>query len=264
MVQTVEERLSNKEELIVFEGDPYWSIILSGTAASKICYTYRKPTFIFKKGEKESQGAVRVPKGLDAVKAMMYCKKFLITFGGHPPAAGFRLDNKNLEGFKEFLIELRKGKFRFFSNEDVEKIESKKKKYRQELKRLSFLEKKRKLKEFIIRYTYNSSKLSGIAVTLRQTSLILMEGIIPKGFKSLRTVKELENHEKGIIASTKYKVKFDIKFIKKIHLVLFSGVDDTITGKLRSELKRDIKIAGTSYVPPRWNEVNKELEVKLQ
>lgn len=105
IVQTVEERLSNKEERIVFEGDPYWSIILSGTVASKICYTYHKPTFVFKKGEKESQGAVRMPKGLDAVKAMMHCKKFLITFGGHPPAAGFRLDNKNLEEFKECLID---------------------------------------------------------------------------------------------------------------------------------------------------------------
>lgn len=105
IVQTVEERLSGKEESIVFEGDPYWSIILSGTVASKICYTYQKPTFIFKKGEKESQGAVRMPKGLNGVEAMAYCKEFLITFGGHPPAAGFRLENKNLEGFKKCLVD---------------------------------------------------------------------------------------------------------------------------------------------------------------
>jgi len=37
------------------------------------------------------------------------------------------------------------------------------------------------------------------------------------------------------------------------------GVEDKIAGKLRSELKRDVKIGGTIYVPPKWKEVDKEL-----
>jgi len=162
---------------------------------------------------------------------------------------------------KEFLMSLGKNKFKYFSEEDVKKIESKKSSYKNELKKLSPLEKENKMKEFIIRFTYDSSKLSGAVITLRQTSLILREGIIPKDFKNLRTTKELENHQKGIIAITKYKGSLDIKFIKKLHLILFSGIDDSIAGKLRSELKRDVKIAGTSYVPPKWHELNKELEM---
>ncbi|MEK6823898.1 MAG: Fic family protein [Nanoarchaeota archaeon] len=161
---------------------------------------------------------------------------------------------------KEFLKELISGRYRFFSNEDVEKIEKKKTNYNNELKKISPLEKKEKFQEFIIRFTYDSSKLAGIDVTLRQTSLILREGIMPKEFKSLRTAKELENHEKGILAITKYKGKLDVKFIKKLHKILFSGVDDSIAGKLRSELKRDVKIAGTPYIPPKWNEVERELK----
>ena len=160
---------------------------------------------------------------------------------------------------KEFLKELSGERYKFFSKEDIEKIEQKKKDYYDELKKLSALEKDERLQEFIIRFTYDSSKLSGINVTLRQTSLILKEGIIPKNFKNLRTVKELENHEKGIIALTKYKGKMDLKFIKKLHKILFLGVEDSIAGKLRSELKRNVKIAGTSYVPPKWNEVEREL-----
>ena len=54
---------------------------------------------------------------------------------------------------------------------------------------------------------------SGVNITLRQTFLILKEGIIPKDFKNLKIAKELENHEKGFMAITKYKGKFDIKFI---------------------------------------------------
>ena len=52
----------------------------------------------------------------------------------------------------------------------------------------------------------------------------------------------------------------DVNFIKKIHKILFAGIEDSIAGKLRSELKKDVKIAGTSYVPPKWNEVKRELD----
>ena len=162
---------------------------------------------------------------------------------------------------KEFLSELTKNKFKFLSEEDTQKIEIKKTSYKDEIKKLSSLEKEKKLKEFIIRYTYDSSKLSGVDVTLRQTFLILKEGIIPKNFKNIRTAKELENHEKGIIAITKYKGVMNIIFLQKLHKILFAGVDDSIAGKLRSELKKNVKIAGTSYVPPTWNKIEKELNI---
>ncbi len=167
---------------------------------------------------------------------------------------------KRLEQLKkEFLKEIHGQKYRYLSGNDIEKIEKKKKEYRKEIKKLGPLEKKKQLKEFIIRFTYDSSKLSGVAVTLRQTSLILKEGIMPKNIQNLKTAKELENHEKGIIAITKYKRKLDLRFIKTIHKTLFSGVDNSIAGKLRDELKRNIKIAGTAYVPPKWQELKKEL-----
>lgn len=165
---------------------------------------------------------------------------------------------KRLE--EEFLTELREERYKYLSLEDMEKIEHKKERYNEERDKLSPLEEEERLKEFIIRFTYDSSKLSGARVTLRQTSLILREGIIPKGFKNLRTVKELENHEKGIIIITKFKGALNEPFIKKLHKILFAGVDDAIAGKLRNELKRNVKIAGTSYVPPNWENLSKELE----
>jgi len=160
---------------------------------------------------------------------------------------------------KEFLKELSGERYKFLSKENIEKIENKRANYKNELKKLSKNEKQNKLKEFAIRYTYDSSKISGLNITLRQTFLILKEGIIPKDFKNLRVAKALENHEKGFLLLTKYKGKLDIKFIKKLHKILFSGIDDEIAGNLRSELKRDIKIAGTPYVPPKWQEVDKEI-----
>ena len=172
---------------------------------------------------------------------------------------GKQLPSKaKLEKLKaEFLNNLHTGKY--FSENEIREIEKIKSDYNTEIKSLSALEKENRLKEFMIRFTYDSSKLSGVAVTLRQTSLILKEGLMPKDLKNLKTVKEIENHEKGIIAITKYKGTLNLRFIKKLHMILFSGIDDSIAGMLRHELKRDVKLAGTPYVPPKWHELKKEL-----
>lgn len=161
---------------------------------------------------------------------------------------------------KEFLKEISKKGTKYFSQKELDQIEDKKEKYVKELRKLSNVEKKNKLEEFMIRYTYDSSKLSGVDITLRQTFLILKEGIIPKEFKNLRVVKEIENHEEGFMMITKYRGVFDLNFIKKLHKILMKGVNEGIAGKLRSELKREVKIAGTSFVPPKWNELDKELK----
>ena len=93
---------------------------------------------------------------------------------------GKKLPSKQrLEHLKaEFLINLHTK--RYFSENELKEIEKIKSDYNNEIKKLSALEKENKLKEFIIRFTYDSSKLSGVAVTLRQTSLILKEGLLPK------------------------------------------------------------------------------------
>jgi single-stranded-DNA-specific exonuclease len=104
MVVEVEKRLEEKEVSVVFEGSSDWEFTLISSVASIICSQYQKPTFIFKILGKESQGTVRTPKGIDSVALMKKCKRFLITYGGHPQASGFRIKNENLEKFKECLV----------------------------------------------------------------------------------------------------------------------------------------------------------------
>jgi single-stranded-DNA-specific exonuclease len=99
----VKERIEDSQE-IIFEGDKEWPLVFLGPVASRICQEYKKPTFLYQKGSSESVGAVRMPKGLDAVKAMISCRELLKTYGGHPPAAGFRIKNESLEEFKNCLI----------------------------------------------------------------------------------------------------------------------------------------------------------------
>jgi Fic family protein len=169
---------------------------------------------------------------------------------------------KVLDKMKEELLrEIKEGKYTYLSQVDVERIENKRKAYQSHINKLSITEKDKQLQEFMIRFTYDSSKLAGVNITLRQTSLILKDGIVPKDFKDLKAIKEVENHKKGIVAITAYKGKLDIFFLKKLHKILFLGVDDTIAGTLRSDLQRNVKIAGTPYVPPPWQLLSKELNV---
>ncbi len=93
-----------EESPIIFEGDSNWEFALISSVASIICHKYQKSAFIFKILGKESQGTVRTPKGIDSVALMKKCKRYLITYGGHPQASGFRIKNENLEKFKKCLI----------------------------------------------------------------------------------------------------------------------------------------------------------------
>lgn len=105
ITQEVETRLGKKpHEKIIFEGDGFWPLVLAGSVASSLCNKYDKPAFIYRKGNSESYGSVRVPKNVNSVDAMSTCADLLITFGGHPAASGFRIKNENLEKFKQGLL----------------------------------------------------------------------------------------------------------------------------------------------------------------
>jgi len=97
--------LDNLSELIVFLGDPSWPVLLLGPVASRLCSGHQKPVFIYSQKDGYCQGAVRMPKGQDGVKAMQHCQKLLDTFGGHPQAAGFKVLNSNLDQLKICLIQ---------------------------------------------------------------------------------------------------------------------------------------------------------------
>lgn len=104
ITQEVERRISqNPDAVIVFEGDPSWKLTWAGNVASTICKKYEKPTFIYKKMDKESCGSVRNPKGTNSVDAMKSCDNFLMTYGGHAQASGFRVKNEHLEKFEKCL-----------------------------------------------------------------------------------------------------------------------------------------------------------------
>ncbi len=105
IIREVEARIAEKPRTeIIFEGDAHWPLLLAGSVASSVSQRFDKPAFIYRKGETESVGSVRVPRDINSVDAMSSCAELLITYGGHPPASGFRISNENLEKFRDCLI----------------------------------------------------------------------------------------------------------------------------------------------------------------
>jgi single-stranded-DNA-specific exonuclease len=101
----IEKEIVKSDDPIIFGGSADWQHNLLGTIASIISVKYKKPTFLYKKLESESQGTVRSVDDIDSVALMKNCKDLLITFGGHPKASGFRIKNSNLGKFKTCLID---------------------------------------------------------------------------------------------------------------------------------------------------------------
>ncbi|MDA1337474.1 MAG: DHH family phosphoesterase [bacterium] len=99
------EVAQKKDEPIVFEGGEDFDYILLGALASIISQEERKPAFMYRKMGEECVGSVRAPSGQDTVEAMKHCKEHTITYGGHPQASGFRVEVKNIEKFRDCLIE---------------------------------------------------------------------------------------------------------------------------------------------------------------
>ena len=104
IIREVEERILMKNENIVFEGDESWGLILLGVAAAVLSKNTKKPVFLYRKYDKDSQGSIRAPDGFNTVEAMKSCSKLLSTYGGHPKASGFKISNKNLNKFRDCLI----------------------------------------------------------------------------------------------------------------------------------------------------------------
>ncbi|RXR32505.1 Fic family protein [Flavobacterium piscinae] len=118
----------------------------------------------------------------------------------------------------------------------------------------------RKIKESLtIEWTYNSNSIEGNTLTLRETQMVLQEGITVKG-KSLREHFEAKNHEKAIdylysIVNEKYTLRsIDIL---SLHELVLRMIEDEFAGRIRNG---GVRITGANFVPPNANKVSDLLD----
>lgn len=157
---------------------------------------------------------------------------------------------KNMDMIKrQFLSEIYAEKW--FSKFD--KIKSK---YSEEKKMMppSAIEKEKE--SFMIKFTYDTNRIEGSTLTLRETADLLEKGITPAS-KPLRDVKEAEAHKRVFYEMIGCKKDLSLQTVLYFHKQLLESTKPDIAGKVR---QHQVAIAGSRFMPPFPAEVYPLLE----
>jgi len=106
--------------------------------------------------------------------------------------------------------------------------------------------KKKYIEAFAIKFTYNTNRIEGGTLTLKDTADLLQNSITPKN-KSVKDVKETEAHEKVFYEMLKNKKKLTLATVLYWHKELLKETDSEIAGKIR---KHPVAIARSKAVLP--------------
>lgn len=152
---------------------------------------------------------------------------------------------KNIEDIKrEFLLN-------FYREEwlpQLEEIFSYNKKSQKQIPK-SIL--KKLLESFSVNFTYHTQRIEGSALTLRETSNILVDGITPSQ-KPQSDMIEAKQHQKIFFEMLEHKKKISLDTILYWHEKLFEQTDTNIAGQIR---RYPIEVRGSKFEFPFWDEV---------
>lgn len=97
----VEELYGQDSVLVVFLPDCHES--LAGIIAGRVREAWNKPTFILTRGEECVKGSGRSIEAYHMYQGLCGVQDLLLKFGGHPMAAGFSLEEKDVDEFRRRL-----------------------------------------------------------------------------------------------------------------------------------------------------------------
>jgi Fic family protein/DNA-binding XRE family transcriptional regulator len=110
-----------------------------------------------------------------------------------------------------------------------------------------------------LEYTFESNRIEGNTLTLRETDLVINEGLTVSG-KSMREHLEAINHQEAI-GYIKQLVErgfgFNERELLTIHNLILRGIIPEDAGRYR---RVQVLIKGSSHMPPQPNLVAKEME----
>ncbi|MBU1604892.1 MAG: Fic family protein, partial [Nanoarchaeota archaeon] len=133
--------------------------------------------------------------------------------------------------------------------DDLNKI---KKNFFEEFKSFPKSAKKKYVENFLIKFTYNTQRIEGSTLTLKETARLLEDGITPRN-KPFKDVKETEAHKLVFESMFEEKEDLSLKLVLNWHKKLFETVDLEIAGNIRNN---PVAIAGSKYEPPQAVELD--------
>jgi Fic family protein len=140
---------------------------------------------------------------------------------------------------RDFIIEIYKEKW-FNDFDKIKFIYSKEQKIMPPSSRT-----KEKL-TFAVKFTYNTQRIEGSSLSLRETSNLLERGITPVQ-KPLEDIKEAEAHKKVFYEMLEYNKNLSLQTVLYWHKKLFENTKSDVAGKIR---EHQVAISGSKFMPP--------------
>ena len=147
---------------------------------------------------------------------------------------------KNVEELKqEFMTEIYRERW-------FDKIDKIKAEFIEQNKITPISARKKETEIFAIRFTYDTNRIEGSTLSLRDTSELLEKGITPSA-RPLSDVKEAEAHKNAFYEMLDYKKDLSLNTVLYFHKKLFENTKDDIAGIIRSH---QVAISGSKFMPP--------------
>ncbi len=131
-----------------------------------------------------------------------------------------------------------------------------KKNFSSEYQKFPQTAKERYLENFLVKFTYNTNRIEGSTLTLRDTANLLKEGISPRN-RPVRDIKEAESHKKVFYDMLNYKKDLNLNIVLYWHKLLLQDTDKEIAGRIRNH---QVAIAGTTVQLPSPVEIGPLLD----
>ncbi len=147
---------------------------------------------------------------------------------------------ENIEELKQVFIS------QIYRDKWLDLFDKIKDQYSAQEKKIPQSAKEKETENFMIRFTYDTNRIEGSKLTLRDTSLLLEKGITPDS-KPLKDVKETEAHKLAFYEMMELEKDISFNVILHFHKKLFEDTKKDIAGKLR---QFQVMISGSRFIPP--------------
>ena len=105
--------------------------------------------------------------------------------------------------------------------------------------------------DFLVRFTYNTNAIEGNRLSLRETAMILKEGIVPAGAE-VNDYNEALNSRDAFEAMNGHKGGLSRRFVLKLHRETVKNTKCRMAGAYRDS---GVRISGSEWIPPPPAEV---------
>lgn len=149
--------------------------------------------------------------------------------------------------------------YKYLPEDLAETLEDVKQNYNRWYGKLDEISQKKFDDDFLVRFTYNSNAIEGNRLSLRETSMILTEDIIPSGV-STKDFNEAINGRDCLQYIKAYKGNLGKKLILGVHRELTKNTGCRIVGGYRDT---PVRISGSEWIPPEPRKVEEEMKKLL-